>query len=53
MTEGGAEKEEKDRRERIPETEMVQRWKRWIEGRECLKQKWCREGREGQKGEDA
>ena len=33
VTEDGAEKEEKDRRERMSETEMVQRRNRWIEGR--------------------
>ena len=47
VTEDGAEKEEKDRRERMPDTEMVQRRKRWTEGRGCLRQKWCREGTDG------
>ena len=41
-----------DRRERMSETEMVQRRKRRTEGRGCLIQKWCREGKDGQKGED-
>ena len=52
VTEDGAEKEQMDRRERMSETEMVQRRKRRTEGRGCLRQKWCREGTDGQKGED-
>ena len=49
VTEGYAEKEGK---EKMSETEMVQRRKRCTEGRGCLRQKWRREGRDGQKGED-